>query len=114
MALLYNAATILVHPAFYEGFGLPPLEAQACGLPVVCSNAASLPEVVGDAAMLFAPNDISSMVEMINLLWRDPAQRNILGAKGIERSCAFDWDQAARRTFEIFCEAAGIESSLNT
>jgi glycosyltransferase involved in cell wall biosynthesis len=114
LALLYNAATILVHPAFYEGFGLPPLEAQACGLPVVCSNAASLPEVVGDAAMLFAPNNISSMLEMINLLWRQPAQRNILKAKGLERSRSFDWEQAASRIFEIFDKVAGIESSFNS
>jgi glycosyltransferase involved in cell wall biosynthesis len=114
MALLYNTATVLVHPAFYEGFGLPPLEAQACGLPVVCSNAASLPEVVGDAAMLFAPNDISSMLEMINLLWREPAQRNILGAKGVERSRSFEWERSATRIFEIFCKVAAVESSPNT
>ncbi len=54
---LYNAAEMLAHPAFYEGFGLPPLEAMSCGLPVIVSNVASLPEVVGDAALLIDPND---------------------------------------------------------
>jgi len=52
---LYNLATVLAHPAHYEGFGLPPLEAMACATPVVCSDAGSLPEVVGDAALLVPP-----------------------------------------------------------
>jgi glycosyltransferase involved in cell wall biosynthesis len=55
MALLYNSAWLLIHPAFYEGFGLPPLEAMACGLPVVCADSTSLPEVVGDSALLSDP-----------------------------------------------------------
>ena len=52
---LYNAAQMLVLPSFYEGFGLPPLEAMACGAPVIVSNVSSLPEVVGDAALLSDP-----------------------------------------------------------
>ncbi len=106
MALLYNAATLLVHPAFYEGFGLPPLEAMGSGLPVVCSNAASLPEVVGNAALLFDPNDPSGMIENVNLLWRDTALQDILKAKGAEKARTFSWEKAASRVFEIFCEVS--------
>jgi glycosyltransferase involved in cell wall biosynthesis len=104
MALVYNAARLLIHPSFYEGFGLPPLEAMACGLPVVCSDNASLPEVVGDAALTFAPKDYEEMLEKINLCWRDEGLRNILENKGRERAGLFDWDRAARNIFEIFRE----------
>jgi glycosyltransferase involved in cell wall biosynthesis len=107
MALLYNAATMLVHPAFYEGFGLPPLEAMACALPVACSNAASLPEVVGEAALLFDPADLSGMIEKVNLLWRDTSLRDILSARGAERVRAFSWGEAAKSVFNIFCEVTG-------
>ena len=57
LRFLYNAARCLVHPAFYEGFGLTPLEAMACGTPVIVSNVSSLPEVVGDAALLVDPQN---------------------------------------------------------
>jgi glycosyltransferase involved in cell wall biosynthesis len=58
---LYVAARCLVHPALYEGFGLPPLEAMACGTPTVVSNVSSLPEVVGDAGLLVDPRNPEEM-----------------------------------------------------
>jgi glycosyltransferase involved in cell wall biosynthesis len=102
MALLYNAARMMIFPSFYEGFGLPPLEAMACGLPVVCSDSSSLPEVVGDAAMLFDPRNDTDIVDKINLCWRDEATRDILIARGENRAKLFCWRDSASRIFELF------------
>ena len=104
MALLYNSARMLIHPALYEGFGLPPIEAMACGLPVVCSMAASLSEVVGDAALTFDPTDFETMLEQVNLCWRDANLRDILIAKGAVRAGQFGWDKPASEIFKVFSE----------
>jgi glycosyltransferase involved in cell wall biosynthesis len=104
---LYNAAQCLVHPAFYEGFGLTPLEAMACGTPVVAANVSSLPEVVGDAALLVDPQNDE---EITVALWRiltDAALRAQLRAKGLQRADGFSWERAARQTMEVYCRAAG-------
>ena len=61
LPLFYTAADLFCYPSFYEGFGLPPLEAMACGTPVVASNASSLPEVLGEAAILVPPEDTAAM-----------------------------------------------------
>ena len=86
---LYNAAQLLVQPSFYEGFGLPPLEAMACGTPVVVSNVSSLPEVVGDAALLVDPDDVSELAVAIWRVLTDEALRADLIAKGLKRAQCF-------------------------
>lgn len=104
---LYNAAQCLVHPAFYEGFGLTPLEAMACGTPAIVSNVSSLPEVVGDAALLVNPE---SDEEITVALWRlltDQALQAELRAKGLQRAAAFSWSRAAERTMAVYRKAAG-------
>ena len=68
---LYNSVDCLLFPSWYEGFGLPPLEAMASGLPVVASNAASIPEVVGNAGLLYNPSDVKGMVYGINLIMNE-------------------------------------------
>lgn len=107
---LYNAAQCLVHPAFYEGFGLTPLEAMACGTPTVVSNVSSLPEVVGDAALLVNPEHDE---EITVALWRvltDMQLRAELRAKGLQRAAAFSWERAARQTMEVYQQAIGHAS----
>lgn len=102
---LYNLATMLVHPAHYEGFGLTPLEAMACGTPVVCSNAGSLPEVVGEAALLTPPDDVEAWtVAMHRIAW-DADLRDGLSDKGIARAATFSWEKAARETLETYRQA---------
>ena len=99
---LYNAAEMLAHPAFYEGFGLPPLEAMACGLPVVVSDIASLPEVVGDAGLLIDPHNVDELtVGMWRLLnnsdlWKEMRE------KGLRQASRFSWERAARETLDIY------------
>ena len=103
---LYNGARCLVHPAFYEGFGLTPLEAMACGTPVIVSNVSSLPEVVGDAALLIDPRHDE---EITVALWRiltDQALWEELQAKGLQRAAAFSWERTAEQTMAVYKQAA--------
>lgn len=99
---LYNAASLLVHPSFYEGFGLTPLEAITCGAPVIASNISSIPEVVGDAALLTDPNDIDGLTVAIWRLLTEEELRKDLICKGLKRAKKFSWQEAARKTLEVY------------
>lgn len=99
---LYNAAKILVHPALYEGFGLPPLEAMACGTPIVVANVSSLPEVVGDAALLVDPQDEEAWTVAIWRLLSDDSLRADLREKGLKRAELFSWEKAAHETLSLY------------
>lgn len=99
---LYVAAHVHVHPAFYEGFGLPPLEAMACGTPTVVSNTSSLPEVVGDAGLLVDPNQYEEIAVAVHRLLTDPALHAELREKGLARAKCFRWHDAAVQTLEVY------------
>lgn len=98
---LYNLASVFVYPSFYEGFGLPPLEAMACGLPVVASYVSSLPEVAGDAAMMVDPYNISDLASALMEILTDDNLRNKLIARGLERARKFNWIKTAKEYLEI-------------
>lgn len=98
---IYNLAKLFVFPSLYEGFGIPPLEAQACGCPVVCSNAASLPEVCGDSVVYFDPNDIEDMRNKIQTVLNDKNLQNELRIKGLENIKRFGWERSAKQIIEI-------------
>ena len=102
---LYEHATCFVYPSFYEGFGLPPLEAMACACPVIVSNAASLPEVCGDAALYCNPHDAADIAEKIDRLMSDQALRDALRIKALARARQFTWAACARDTW-LAIEAA--------
>jgi glycosyltransferase involved in cell wall biosynthesis len=99
---LYNAARLLVHPSFYEGFGLPPLEAMTCGIPVIVSNVSSLPEVVGDAAILIDPNDVDELIVALHRVLTDEAYRECMTTKGLKRAAKFSWQRAAKETLAVY------------
>ena len=99
---LYNAASMLVYPSFYEGFGLPPLEAMTCGTPAIVSNIKVMPEVVGDAALLIDPHDVEELGTAMYRLLTDDALRRDLIAKGLKRAARFSWEQAARETLAVY------------
>jgi glycosyltransferase involved in cell wall biosynthesis len=101
---LYNLATLFAYPSFYEGFGLPPLEAMACGCPVVVSNAASLPEVCGNAAQYVDPHTVDSIAEGMDRVLSDEAYRRTLIENGLARSRLFNWETAAKDHVTIFEE----------
>lgn len=109
---IYNLASILVFPSFYEGFGLPPLEAMACGCPVVVSNVASLPEVCGDAAYYINPYGIESIAEGMYKVLTDSKLREDLIQKGLERAKLFSWEKSAREHLKIFETLLGAGSNL--
>jgi glycosyltransferase involved in cell wall biosynthesis len=99
---LYNAAEMLAHPAFYEGFGLPPLEAMACGLPVIVSDVASLPEVVGDAGLLIDPQDEDELTVAMWRVLNDATLGPEMREKGLRQAQRFSWERAARETQRIY------------
>jgi glycosyltransferase involved in cell wall biosynthesis len=92
---LYQNAQMLVHPSFYEGFGLTPLEAMCAGCPVVVSNVASLPEICGDAVCYVDPTCTLSIAKGIHSLWNNEKLKSELKQKGFQRAKLFDWDRCA-------------------
>lgn len=101
IAAIYNLAKLFVFPSLYEGFGIPPLEAQACGCPVVCSNAASLPEACGDSVVYFDPHSVEDMRDKIQMVLDDENLQNELRAKGFENVKRFSWERSAKQIIEI-------------
>jgi len=103
---LYNACDVFVFPSFYEGFGLPVLEAMACGRAVVCSNTSALPEVVDGAAILFDPYAVDEIVRAIADLLIDSELRARMERIGLQRAAHFSWQKTAQRTLEVFHQVA--------
>ncbi len=106
LVYLYNAAQVFVFPSFYEGFGLPPLEAMACGTPVIVSNVSSLPEVVGDAGMLINPEDVEGLTVAMWRVLSDEKLRREMSQKGLKRAQIFSWERAARETLDVYRKVA--------
>ncbi|HVG31487.1 MAG TPA: glycosyltransferase family 1 protein [Pyrinomonadaceae bacterium] len=109
---LYTDALCFVYPSYFEGFGLPVLEAMACGAPVVAGNRTSLPEVLGDAGLLFDPFDTSALTAMLARVIDDGKLRRSLRTRGLERASLFNWRETARRTLEVYERAVAIEAKL--
>jgi glycosyltransferase involved in cell wall biosynthesis len=107
LALLYNAATMLVLPSKGEGFGLPVVEAMACGLPVIASDRNSLPEVLGGAGVLFDPDSDDALAACILRLLREPDLRTELRARGLVRAGAYTWSAGAETMVRVLEDAAG-------
>lgn len=101
---LYNLASVFVYPSFYEGFGLPPLEAMASGAPMVMSYAASLSEVAGGAALMVDPYNINELAGALAAVLTDEKLRNNLIKKGFEQAKKFSWEKTAREYLKIFNE----------
>lgn len=104
---LYSGANCFIYPSYFEGFGLPPLEAMKCGAPVIVGNRTSLPEVVDDAAVLVDPFEVGDIAAGIAKVINDSTLRSSLRAKGLERARVFDWRETARKTLAVYEKAAG-------
>jgi glycosyltransferase involved in cell wall biosynthesis len=102
LAALYSGATAFLYPSFYEGFGLPPLEAMQCGAPVITSNTSSLPEVVGDAGIMVPPEDRDALCAALLDVLTKPALRRSLREKAIARAATFSWARTAAATLAAY------------
>ncbi len=103
---LLSGATVLALPSFYEGFGMPVLEAFAAGVPVLTSNVSSMPEVAGDAAILVDPGDVDAIASALSEIVMDEDLRAVLSAAGVARAARFTWEATARSTAAVLDQAA--------
>ncbi|MBT4547100.1 MAG: glycosyltransferase family 4 protein [Candidatus Magasanikbacteria bacterium] len=102
LSAIYLQSSLYVFPSFYEGFGLPPLEAQDHGVPVVSSNASCLPEVLGDSVLYFDPNSPDQMADMIHKALDDEGVRSELKQNAKENLKRFSWEGLAEKTLDLY------------
>ena len=106
---LYSGALCFIYPSYFEGFGLPPLEAMQCGVPVIVGDRTSLPEVVGNAGILVDPFDVNALAAAIEKVISDSSLRAKLSTQGLARAKLFEWRETARQTLAVYRKAAGVE-----
>ncbi|MFN2453483.1 MAG: glycosyltransferase family 4 protein [Pyrinomonadaceae bacterium] len=99
---LYTGALCFVYPSYFEGFGLPALEAMQCGAPVIAGNRTSLPEVIGDAGLLVDPLSRQEIANALARLIDDRELREKLRRRGLERAKIFNWRETARLTLKAY------------
>ncbi len=98
---LYEKAICFVFPSYYEGFGLPPLEAMTCGCPVISSSSASLPEVCSDAVIYINPLDVEDILQSMEKIIASSSLQEELRRKGYEQAKKFTWEAAAKKLMNI-------------
>ncbi len=106
LPVLYSLARIFAYPSFYEGFGIPVLEAMACGAPVVTADNSSLPEVAGDAAVLIPAADVGALADALRQLHTDESLRAQCISRGKKQPPRFTWESAAARLRSVYDEFA--------
>ncbi len=102
LALFYSEASLFVYPSYYEGFGLPVLEAMNWGVPVITSNNSSLPEVIGDAGLTVSPHDVEHICEA---MWQIISSQELsanLARDGQARANSFSWQKTAYQTLAAY------------
>ncbi len=106
LVALMNLATVFVFPSWYEGFGLPLVEAMRCGAPVIASSRGSIPEVLGGAGLLFEVERPAELAGHLAAVLGSESLRADLRARSLERSAAFSWRTTAARTLDRYRQAA--------
>ena len=98
----YSGADLFAFPSYYEGFGLPGIEAMRCGAPVLCSDNSAFPEVVGDAGVLIPAESVPAWADSMLDLLRDEDKRAKLRSRGFHRADQFSWDRTAEETYNVY------------
>jgi glycosyltransferase involved in cell wall biosynthesis len=111
ISALYRKAIALTFPSFYEGFGLPILEAQSLGVPVLTSNVTALPEVAGEGALYVDPYNVDEIAKGMERIAFDEELRKDLIKKGFENIKRFSWEKAAKELLKVFREVYESSSS---
>lgn len=109
LAKLVASAYALVYPSFFEGFGVPPLEALQCGVPAIVSNNSAMPEVGGDAYLYVDAENPDDIAEKLMLIYKDEALRSTLVKNGQKRLQFFSWDESAKKMWSCIELAASTE-----
>lgn len=107
LPIFYGAASVLVSPSLYEGFGLTLLEAMACGCPVIALRRSAVPEVVGDAAILMDDADEGRLTDALLYVLQDASCAADLRRRGLARAATFSWDRTAAATEAVYREVVG-------
>jgi len=102
LAALYSGALCFVYPSYFEGFGLPVLEAMQCGAPVIAGDRTSLPEIVSDAGLLVDPHDVQALATAIAELVDHEDRRSEFSSRGLHRAKQFTWKKTAEATLEVY------------
>lgn len=104
LKILYQQALCFVYPSFYEGFGIPVLEAMKCGTPVITSNTSSLPEVGGEAVLYVDPKNMEELARGIRKIGESREIREKMIKEGLEQAKKFSWEQSARKLNDLYQE----------
>jgi glycosyltransferase involved in cell wall biosynthesis len=104
LALAYRAASVVVLPSLYEGFGFSVLEAMASGIPAIGARAGSIPEVMGDGGILFDPHSVEDLTHALEKVLNDTEYRLAVIKKGFRNVKRFSWDKCAEQTFQIYMD----------
>lgn len=107
LPLWYNAASLLVFPSIYEGFGIPIIEAMACGTPVIAADTSAVPEAAGDAALLFPPENVDALVSQTLAVLDNREQAATMRQRGLEQAAKFSWARAGEAMVATYCRALG-------
>ncbi|OQA12411.1 MAG: D-inositol 3-phosphate glycosyltransferase [Bacteroidetes bacterium ADurb.Bin397] len=107
LVLLVGSALAMTYVSYFEGFGVPIVEAMRCGVPVITSDVTSMPEVSGDAAILTDPFNPESIADAMNTIATNETLRKTLAEKGIERAKLFDWDKTSAIVWDKIIQASG-------
>lgn len=102
LSVLYSSCFAFVYPSFYEGFGLPVLEAMSCGAAVITSSTSSLPEVGGKAVLYIDPEYEENLIEQMSFLLKKPEKRKEYQSRAVPQAKKFSWDKAAKIVLDVY------------